>query len=244
MRARKITYQALGTDIGLSESGVKKVLNAEDGSVSRLLRICESLELSFEDLVAEAANPPGEPVLLNEEQQTFLVRNPGYYFFLESLWANRFDVDAVVEAHDLDPDSTHRYLMTLQRLELVVVTDRRVRPFHRDRLGLQMHAELGHVVIRTLQDALLDHARERITNREAHDLPGHTELGLGRFRLLPSSILEFKRALRETMDAFSQRSRSESARHSPTDLVAVGAMTVMAPFEFDEGFRIPRLPTS
>ena len=79
-------------------------------------------------------------------------------------------------------------------------------------------------------DALVAHARDRITHRDAHPYPGLTECGFGRMELSPESIGDFKQALRDVVSEFAARSRRERSLRNRADLVPVGVVTVMAPF--------------
>jgi hypothetical protein len=169
------------------------------------------------------------------------VANPGYYNFLWALGEHDWDAQEVQRVHDLDAASVRRYLMTLQRMGFVEVRGTVVRSGHRGQTGRQMHAELGDRVVRTLQDTLLEHARDRIRG-SGHPLPKATECGLGRMRLTPASVADFKGALRETVREFARRARRESALNAPSDLVQVGVLTVMAPCSFDRALTIERLP--
>lgn len=52
LKRQGITYRALAKKLGLSESGVKKILTAEDGSFQRLATICDWIGLSMRELLS------------------------------------------------------------------------------------------------------------------------------------------------------------------------------------------------
>ncbi len=53
LKERGLTYRQLGKGIGLSESGVKKIFLARDGSFQRLAEICRYVGLSLSEIVED-----------------------------------------------------------------------------------------------------------------------------------------------------------------------------------------------
>ncbi len=82
MREQKITHRELAHGIGMSESGVKKVLGASDGSFQRLLEICRYLGVELSDLLAEGKV---RDVQFTEPQQSLFLKSMNlfrYYWML------------------------------------------------------------------------------------------------------------------------------------------------------------------
>ena len=52
LKVKKMTYRDLAEILEMSESGVKKILSAKDGSFGRVLQMCRALDVSLDDLIA------------------------------------------------------------------------------------------------------------------------------------------------------------------------------------------------
>jgi len=235
LRARGWTYARLGEAIGLSESGVKKIFAAEDGSFERVVRICDALDLGLEELLALVDASPA-PWRLTEEQEALFRRDPRCWWFLQALSAQRWDADAVARRHDLEPVRVEGWLAALERRGVIRRTPTgQLHPADAAGSPWQAGPAHGDAVVAPQQDALLAHARERIRDRDAHPLPGHTECGYGQLRLSPEAILELKQALRDVVSEFATRSRRQQLLRGGDGLVEVGVLTVMAPFSLADG---------
>ncbi len=230
LRARGWTYARLGEAIGLSESGVKKIFAAEDGSFDRVVRVCEVLGLSLDDLLALVDVSP-EPWKITEAQTRFFRKDPRCWWFLQELSSECWDPAKVADRHDLTEAIVEGWLAGLERHGIIRRTESgTVHPDAAAMRPWQGRAGFGEAVIAPLQDALVAHARDRITRKDAHPYPGLTECGFGRMELSPESIADFKQALRDVVSEFASRSRRERSLRDRADLVPVGVVNVMAPF--------------
>lgn len=75
LKLRSITYEELAQHLKMSESGVKKMLNAKDISFRRVLRICELLGVTPGQLFTMAEKSAIPEVVLSSEQQEALIKN-------------------------------------------------------------------------------------------------------------------------------------------------------------------------
>jgi len=77
LRARGITYRALGRSLGLSESSVKRVFSHRSFTLARLESICGVLEISVSDLVQMSSGTrDAQPHTLTLEQERMLASSP------------------------------------------------------------------------------------------------------------------------------------------------------------------------
>jgi DNA-binding Lrp family transcriptional regulator len=78
LRAREITYAALGKKIGLSESSVKRLFASGSFTLTRLERVCGVLQMTVADLVRGNDVPQaGVPATLSHEQERVLASDAG-----------------------------------------------------------------------------------------------------------------------------------------------------------------------
>jgi transcriptional regulator with XRE-family HTH domain len=74
LKKQKLTYKELGQRLGLSESGIKKILSASDGSFQRIAQICDVLGLSMRELFSGFEEGMLD-LSYSQAQQSFLVGN-------------------------------------------------------------------------------------------------------------------------------------------------------------------------
>lgn len=82
LRQRGFTYRELAQGIGLSESGIKKIFSAKDGSFQRLAQICRYLGISLAEIIEDHRTLN---VTFTAEQQKEFSKNPKlfqYYWLL------------------------------------------------------------------------------------------------------------------------------------------------------------------
>ena len=91
LKVKKMTYRDLAEILEMSESGVKKILSAKDGSFGRVLQMCRALDVSLDDLIAEAADVGPHVVRFTPEQMAFFENNPSYFCFLNELMGVSID---------------------------------------------------------------------------------------------------------------------------------------------------------
>jgi DNA-binding Xre family transcriptional regulator/DNA-binding PadR family transcriptional regulator len=76
LRQRKLTYRQLAQRIGMSHSGLKKLLNAEDLPLSRLGAICAALDLSLAEFFREVDGERRRLLHLTPAQEQCLGEDP------------------------------------------------------------------------------------------------------------------------------------------------------------------------
>lgn len=118
LKARRITYAQLADRVGLSESGLKKTLNAPDGSFERVTVICRELGVSVADILEQKALEI-YPVSFTPPQQELFLKNPIAFEVFWKLVYERRPLEQVVAGRKLDPRETTRILRALDTLDLI-----------------------------------------------------------------------------------------------------------------------------
>jgi len=121
LRRRKLTYRELAIQLKLSESGVKKILTAEDGSFQRVVEICAVLGISITELLA-GKNEAIREVSYSEAQQEYFLRNPlafSFYWLLVYERRGVSDAQSISGVTERDRFSVLRKLDQMQLLELL-----------------------------------------------------------------------------------------------------------------------------
>lgn len=118
LKAQNITYQQLAKELGLSESGVKKILSGSDGSFQRLAQIARVAGLSLADLLEEQREEM-QPVSFTPKQEEFFLSEPGAFQFYWRLVYERASVEEIEKLTGLAEKDSFRHLRKLDSLGLI-----------------------------------------------------------------------------------------------------------------------------
>lgn len=121
LKARKITYRALASKIGLSESAMKKILTGSDCSYVRINQICDALGLTLSDVLASYNERSPMVFSLNGEQEKYFEANPVAFLFYWRLTHERLSLEAASSHLRFTSSETKRYLFDLDRLNLIML---------------------------------------------------------------------------------------------------------------------------
>ncbi len=230
LKNRGITYDELAAQVGMSESGVKKLLTADDLSMTRLAAICDVLEVSVADVVREAAAARRTTFRPSDAQRAAIVAEPRLLLVLWVLSEDRGRLGHARARLGLDAATMRRLVRRLARIGLVEVIDRdRVAVVHAAS-DWRLPADVGRAAVAPLQDALLERARARVERGGGDDV----ELGFTRLRLHPDAAAELKAEMRALLARMDERSRRDRAIHPEASLVEVGALCALSPFRAAE----------
>lgn len=233
---RGLRYRELAEAIGLSESGLKKAMTAEDFSLDRLAAICDVIEVDVVDILSEASDPPGHDFEPDEQQIAALRERPDRLVFLWALVDTHGDVKAARDLLGVGVRDARRHLAALSRLGLLEMGDEVVHLRVSRRTEWKLPAELGRSVMAPLQDKLLANTREAIEGGEG----ALCELGLASTRCTPATAREMRTRMRALLTELQARANRERVLRAPSDLVALGAMTVIGPYTLRDAYDVHR----
>ncbi|WP_374029322.1 helix-turn-helix domain-containing protein [Bdellovibrio bacteriovorus] len=113
LRERKISYAELAKQLGMSESGLKKVFTSNDISFSRVSQIAGALGLRVTDLLNEIENNETHSVAFSSEEQKYFSENKETFYFFVRLLIERNSVEEIQEEFQLTPAETFKILKKL-----------------------------------------------------------------------------------------------------------------------------------
>lgn len=119
LRAQNLTYSDLGKRIGLSESGVKKILSAKDVSLSRLTQICEATGTSLADLALNAPEPKTPDFEFDQETQEYFLKNRDCFHLFFLILTESKTFDDIIKEHRISKKIGIRYLQELDKRKLI-----------------------------------------------------------------------------------------------------------------------------
>lgn len=127
LKARGITYADLAKRLGLSEPTIKRIFAEQDCKLSRMNDICAVLDLTLEDLVAEANRVDVKPIRLTGHQEARLAEDRAA-FNLFLLLLDGMTQEVIQTHYQLDSTRIFDLGRTLEKLGLAeVLPGNRVR---------------------------------------------------------------------------------------------------------------------
>lgn len=132
LKLKGVKYEQLAEELNCSLPTVKRIMGPEELSLSRLLQICEVAEIDLSDLERLAGLQDRKEENFTPEQQEFLAKNKSYFGYLMALYSGETPAK-IAEKYNLTIKSTDKYLLQLEKLDLIRVTGRlKVKPRYED----------------------------------------------------------------------------------------------------------------
>lgn len=117
LRARGITYGELARRLGTSEPTIKRLFAARDAKLSRIVEICAALDVSLDDIIAQASRIEVRPVELGDKLETRLAEDPSaFHLFL--LLRDGLPAGEIERQYGLDPTALFRIGRRLEAMGL------------------------------------------------------------------------------------------------------------------------------
>jgi DNA-binding Xre family transcriptional regulator/Mn-dependent DtxR family transcriptional regulator len=131
LKARGMTYADLARQLALSEPTIKRIFAERDCKLSRVNDICGALDLTLDDLVAEANRVEVRPTQLTGQQQAGLAEDrPAFVLFI--LLLDGMSREAIQDQYRLEDPKLFELGRKLEKLGLA-----EMMPGNRVRLTVQ-----------------------------------------------------------------------------------------------------------
>ena len=119
LKTRKIKYDYLASRLGLSESGVKKMLNSKDLSFNKISAILNVADVNVSEFFQSMEqSKPLEKSLTSKQEEFFLKNRDAYNFFYQLLSVD-LDWKVLKERHGLTQKSIEKYLLMLDKIQVI-----------------------------------------------------------------------------------------------------------------------------
>lgn len=253
LKNRSIHYREFADMMDMSESGIKKLLNGSDCSLSRMIQMAQVLSVPLHEIINASEGTEPHTIQLTDAQQNFFVENMGYFYFFSTFVERLYSREQLSEVTGLSEGSIDGYIRKLADLGLLPLIDDgtlHVCPnFIRSArssagVALFVGPRINRLIREQMCGDLLAAAEEFACNgSEVYDSDTLSRISEAflqrRFTLTVASIDALRLSLRELINTFAQRSAIDSTTHSPDELVSIGWSYVLAPF--DGGYKVPEL---
>jgi len=241
IKVNGLTYKSLGKKIGMTESGVKKVLNGKDCSLSRLTQICSVMNLSLKDVLNESSKMKVVEIDYSEAQEHFFSTNENYFLFYWELRNHNYEINIVQKKYKLDDKSTEKYLLALDRLNLIELhPGPKVIPVieKADRKNWMANSPFSKKMIMKFKVGLYNHS---LKNRDEAKSKVDMLHQMNIMEIRPETFKEFNIALMKTIRTFTERVHQEKSFSKPEELIPIGTLAITSPFQFSDVISIPNL---
>ncbi|MBO9464262.1 helix-turn-helix transcriptional regulator [Tropicibacter sp. R15_0] len=118
LKARNMTYADLAKRLDLSEPTIKRIFSQRDCKLSRLLEICDVLEVNLSDVVDRAERSVDAPLTLPIEVEAALAKDKSLFHYY-ILLRDKVSAEHILGRYNLSQDQLFALGMKLERLNLV-----------------------------------------------------------------------------------------------------------------------------
>lgn len=226
LKARGMTYAGLADHLGLSEPTIKRIFAERDCKLSRMTEICTALDLTLDDLMAEANRIEIHPTQITDRQEAQLAENrPAFHLFL--LLLDGMTVAAIQKQYALEANRIFELGIALEKMELAEVL-----PSNRIRLTVQSPVDFRrdgplHQALVTLNMTFVRGAYM------AHDTEHSAYLTQTR-RMTQKTAQHILARLRDIQIELSQLARRDQLTQPEAALTSYKTAIAIAPIEFSE----------
>lgn len=118
LKARGMTYAQVAEGLGVSELSVKRLFRDKDCKMSRLLEICELLQIRLDDLLAMQARARHQPEYLSEALESALAADLNL-FKLFILLVSQVNLEDIRSLLQMDESQFYLLMRQLEKLGLI-----------------------------------------------------------------------------------------------------------------------------
>jgi DNA-binding Xre family transcriptional regulator/predicted transcriptional regulator len=222
LHAKGLTYAVLAPRLKMTESGVKKMMNAKDISFRRVLQICDTLDILPGQLFSLSEKTSIREITLTPKQQDALIKNRDLLAVYWLLTVEKCGVPEIERRRRLGPADVKRLLQKLVGLDLVVRHRGGYRPKHGGKFKWSDTSKLAKTLNRewsqmVLRNVLSENPKEGFAHR------------LVAMKLSERSYRNLVKNVSETFDAAAQTSEREELTLNKDLLRDFTALTAFVP---------------
>ncbi|WP_413569277.1 helix-turn-helix domain-containing protein [Bdellovibrio sp. HCB117] len=224
LRTREVTYSELAVHLKMTESGVKKMLNAKDISFRRILQICDALGILPGQLFSLSEKSFIAEVTLSKQQEEALLKQRSLLAVYWRLTVEGRDLSEIEGLQKLSKTELKKILDKLVSLELLSLKRGTYTPRHVGKFKWNEETKLVKILNQEWSELTLQRALEK-KKGSLHRLVS--------MKLSEESYARLQQGLTKVLDEAVQNSENEELTlskkqmHNFTALVATVAQGVL-----------------
>lgn len=234
LKKKGLTYEELAEQMECSVPTVARFLGPEELTLNRLLELCEIVEIDLAELAALTEDTEVSEEKFTEAQELFLSKNKNYFAYLMQLFSGKTPKQ-IAEKYGLTQRSTDKYLLNLEKQELIHVTGKqKVKPSFKDvpHFGAGPLAEVYfEAFIKNSAKFFVDHVTMEISKKRLgtdDKLPAH--YGVQVAKVSKASYQAWVQEQEKAQRNFEKLTSFEEKTKDPSELmtaVIIGAHTLV-----------------
>lgn len=118
LRKQRITYKGVAEKLGLAEASVKRLFAEKSFTLERLEKVCELLNMGFNDLVQQMEKNVEFTTELTLDQEQELVSDIKLLLMAHFL-VNKHDFPSIIENYEIEETEGIRLLAKLDRMKII-----------------------------------------------------------------------------------------------------------------------------
>lgn len=151
LKAKGITYAQLATALGISEVSIKRLFKNQDCKISRLLEICDVLDITFDDLVNMQTRNHSVAEYLPKHVEIALAKDLNLFHILVHLLSDE-SIENIRVTNQLQEHELYIYLRKLEKLELIqLISQQQVRLLTPVTIRWRLDGPLAKAIIKANQ---------------------------------------------------------------------------------------------
>lgn len=119
LKKKGLTYQDLANRIGVSVSGLKKILSSKDLSFGRIQEMSTAIGIDFVDLINEINQPRISEGKFSDEIESYFVKNPKKFDFYWLLTVERVALNDIGKKWKMTESELYKILREFDQLGLI-----------------------------------------------------------------------------------------------------------------------------
>lgn len=118
LKQHKLNYAQVATHLGLSESSVKRSFSQGQISLTRLIKICEMMDLELVDLLQVIQNQSADIIQLTQKQEELMVSDVKYLLVTVCV-CNHWTFEQIYQTYQIEEAELVKMLLRLDQTELI-----------------------------------------------------------------------------------------------------------------------------
>jgi transcriptional regulator with XRE-family HTH domain len=222
LKKKGIQYKDLSRELGLSESGIKKLLTAKDISLKRLNQVSEAAGLELLDVLKLVSEQEVKSIQLTRKQEETLHDQPALFRVFWFLTVEEKSPNEIRKNEKLTEMQLEKFLLRLENLDLI----------KRNRKGEIISTHKGlyrwsgdHVLLNKLHREWSQNTLKKVLKDKENPKKRDQQLyRLSYLQLTASSRAEFFKRLQELTDDFARRSQREKIELNSNQLIPISLL--------------------
>lgn len=225
LKTRKIKYDYLASRLGLSESGIKKMLNSNDLSFNKISAILNVADVNVSEFFQTMEQSKPVEKSLTQKQEDFFLKNRDAYNFFYQLLSVDLDWKVLKERHGLTQKSIEKYLLMLDKIEVIELHPGNVvQSQYAGNCKLTYSMSLVKAVVDSKHRNFLDFVH--IPNEK---FKGRKHVVNGTLKLSSQSASDFNKALRDVVAEYMNKAKREKVVTNAESLEDIGFLIAVSP---------------